>query len=67
MCDCRKCEMLCDNELIKVIVQKSRSPFADDIWHFANGYKCLYNGEESLDIEDLPKRSCRLKTDNGMI
>ena len=31
---CFKCEMLVDDEPIKVIAFKSNSPFGDDIYHF---------------------------------
>ena len=60
MCLCKNCEMLCDNEPIKVIDFKAPSPFSDDIYHFEMGFRCLYNGVESLNVSDLCKGGCRL-------
>ena len=61
MCKCFKCEMLIDDEPIKVITWKSHSPFGDDIYHFEDGFRCMYNGVESLDVNDLCKGHCRLR------
>ena len=58
---CFKCEMLVDDEPIKVIAFKSNSPFGDDIYHFVDGFRCMYNGVESLDVADLCKGRCRLR------
>ena len=57
---CRECENLIDT-LIKVVDVKSNSPFVDDIYHFEAGYKCTWNGCESLNMGDLRKCSCRLE------
>ena len=57
---CNQCEML-SKEPIKVIDWKSESPFTEDIYHFEEGFKCLYNGRESLDKQDLVMGDCRLK------
>ena len=59
MCKCFMCEMLMTDEPIKVIDFKSNSPFADDIYHFECGFKCTYNGSESLVVEKLPENGCR--------
>ena len=59
MCKCFKCEMLMTDEPIKVIDFKAKSPFADDIYHFESGFKCIYNGSESLAVEKLPEKGCR--------
>jgi len=53
--------MLCDDEPIKVIDFKSASPFSEDIYHFEDGFRCMYNGVESLNLSDLSKGRCRLR------
>ena len=53
--------MLIENEPIKVIDLKSNSPFGDDLYHFEDGFRCMYNGEESLEIDELPRHGCRLR------
>ena len=37
MCKCFKCEMLIDDEPIKVVDFPANSPFSDDIYHFEEG------------------------------
>ena len=59
--NCRQCELLQTGEPIKVIDWKANSPFGDDLYHFEDGYKCLYNGIESLKLSDLQKGTCRCK------
>ena len=59
MCKCFKCEMLMTDEPIKVIDFKANNPFADDIYHWEDGFKCIYNGSESLTVEKLPEKGCR--------
>ena len=59
MCKCFRCEMLMTDEPIKVVDFKSNSPFADGIYHWEDGFKCIYNGSESLAVENLPKHGCR--------
>ncbi len=61
MCKCFECEMLIDDEPIKVVTWRSASPFGEDIYHFVDGFKCMYNGVESLDVSDLTKGRCRLR------
>ena len=61
MCKCFECEMLCDDEPIAVVIYKSSSPFSDDIISFCDGFKCLYNGVESLNVSDLSQGRCRLR------
>ncbi len=61
MCKCLTCEMLMTDEPIKVVDFKSNSPFADDLYHFEDGYRCQYNGNESLVVEELQKSKCRLR------
>ena len=61
MCKCFKCEMLIDDEPIKVVDFLANSPFSDDIYHFEEGYMCQFNGRESLVVEDLQKGNCRLR------
>ena len=59
--DCRKCENLYPGYPIKVIDIPSLS-FADtEVYHFEDGYKCTWNGMESLNLADLQKGSCRCK------
>ena len=53
--------MLRENEPIKVIDWKSTSPFGEDLYHFEDGFRCTWNGEESLRKEDLMRCGCRLK------
>ncbi len=53
--------MLIDDEPIKVVTWRSTSPFGEDIYHFVDGFKCMYNGVESLDANDLSKGHCRLR------
>lgn len=59
MCNCCYCEMLIDNEPVKVVDFKANSPFANDIFHFEDGFRCTYNGSVSTSIEDLPENGCR--------
>ena len=63
MCKCKNCEMLIDHEPIKVVTWRSTSPFGEDIYHFVDGFKCMYNGVESLDVNDLCKGRCRCRGD----
>lgn len=63
MCKCFRCEMLIDDEPIKVITWKSNSPFGDDLYTFVEGFKCMFNGVESLDVNDLCKGRCRCRGD----
>lgn len=60
-CICDNCEMLRENEPIKVIDWKSNSPFGMDLYHFEDGFRCCFNGEESLRKEDLSNHGCRLR------
>lgn len=62
MVNCNECEMLITGEPIKVIDKPAKHFLDNDIYHFENGYKCLYNAVESLNIEDLQKKgNCRCK------
>lgn len=61
MCECFKCEMLIDDEPIRVVDFKANSPFAEDLYHFEDGYRCQFNGRESLVVEDLQNGKCRLR------
>jgi len=53
--------MLREKEPIKVIDWKSNSPFGMDLYHFEDGFRCCFNGEESLRKEDLSNHGCRLR------
>ena len=53
-CECKDCEMLID-EHIKVVDKHYDNPFMNDLYHFEDGFKCLYTGIESLSINDLKK------------
>ena len=55
---CERCELLNDGEPIKVIIYKSKSPFSDDIYYFADGYKCLGTGKTALTVEELAEINC---------
>lgn len=61
MCICKECENLILNEPIKIIDWKSKSPFGTDLYHFEDGYRCSYNGIESVELKDLKKGKCRLR------
>lgn len=61
MCNCMNCESLIQDEPIKVVDFKASSPFDTDIYHFEDGYRCTWNGSESLDVRDLPKNGCRCR------
>ena len=61
MCNCMYCESLIRDEPIKVVDFKANSPFFDDLYHFEDGYRCSWNGAESLELEDLPKNGCRCR------
>ena len=56
---CRCCEMLVIGEPIKVIDVHYENPFMEDVYHFEEGFKCMYNGIESVDMEDLIEGNCR--------
>ena len=60
VCPCDECENLIVDEPIKVIDWKSSSPFGEDLYHFEDGYRCTWNGEESLRKEDLCRHGCRI-------
>ena len=58
---CMQCESLIRDEPIKIVDFKANSPFSQDICHFEDGYRCTWNGTESLRLEDLPKNGCRCR------
>lgn len=74
---CDKCEMLMivpmkakskkPEELIKYLKIGEKIHYDYDLFGeseyyvWADGYKCQYNAEESLNKEDLTKKNCRLK------
>lgn len=60
MVDCRKCEMLMDYP-ISVIDEKKKLLYGIYDYHFEDGFKCMYNAVESLNLEDLQKGGCRCK------
>ena len=64
---CNECEMLMTAYPLKVIDQPSLSFADDEIYHFEDGYKCQYNGIESLKIEDLQKGNCRNRSEKMTI
>lgn len=64
MIDCRECEMLM-NYPIKVVDVPAKHFLDNDIIHFENGFKCMWNGVESLNIEALQKKNCRCKGENS--
>ena len=49
------------DELVRVVDFKANSPFSEDIYHFEEGYRCQFNGRESLVVEELQKGRCRLR------
>ena len=61
MCKCKRCERLISEEPIKVIDWKHKSPFVEDLYHFEDGYRCTYNGHESLNIEELEQFGCCIR------
>lgn len=58
---CLKCENLIKDEPIRIVDFKASTPFGTDICHFEDGYRCTWNGSESLILEDLPKNGCRCR------
>ena len=61
MCRWFQCEMLIDDEPIKVVDFPASSPFDQELFHFEEGYRCQFNGRESLVVEDLQSGRCRLR------
>ena len=59
--DCKQCDNLLLEEPIKVVDVHYDNPFIEDVHHFEDGFKCTWNGIESLNIEDLQKGSCRCR------
>ena len=59
MCKCFQCEMLIDDDPIKVVDFPASSPFDQELFHFEEGYRCQFNGRESLVVEDLQSGRCR--------
>ena len=59
--DCRNCDNFQEGEPIKVVDVAYNNPFMQDQYHFEDGFKCTWNGIESLRIEDLQKGNCRCK------
>lgn len=56
---CCRCEHLLTNYPIKVIDTSYNNPFMEDDYHFEEGYRCTYNGEEGTSLSDLQKGKCR--------
>ena len=57
MCKCLKCELLNDDEPIKVV--DFEIPLGNDVYHFEDGYRCLGTGATALTVEELAKTKCR--------
>ena len=61
MVNCKNCDNFVDNEPILVCDADLGNPFVQSPSHFEDGYKCTWNGIESLDIADLQKGNCRCR------
>lgn len=59
MCKCFGCDNFQDDYPIKVIDIPSLSFMDNEVYHFEDGFKCTWNGSESINVEDLPKNGCR--------
>ena len=53
--------MLIDDEPIKVVDFPASSSFDQELFHFEDGYRCQFNGLESLVVENLQNGKCRLR------
>lgn len=58
---CQTCEHLLTDYPQKVIDKKASSFLETDTYHFEDGFKCTYNGIESLKLSDLQKGTCRCR------
>lgn len=59
-CRCPECEMLNDT-IVYEEYSLGGSPFSQTYLRAYEGWKWLYNGSESVNMKDLPKRGCRLR------
>lgn len=59
-CKCTQCEMLNDT-IVYEEYSLGGSPLSQTYLRAYEGWKCLYNGNEAVDMRDLPKGSCRLR------
>ena len=56
---CFSCDNFVDGHPLKVIDIPSLSFMDTEVYHFEDGFKCTWNGFESINVEDLPKNGCR--------
>lgn len=59
--ECKNCDNFQDDYLILVEREISPSPHIIEVNRWKQGFKCTWNGIESLKIEDLQKGTCRCK------
>ena len=57
---CKECEMLNETIIIEEF-RISSNPFEIPKYKECEGYKCLWNGAEEININNLNKHGCRLK------
>ena len=60
MCICDNCEM-CNPTVIYEEYSLGGTPFSETYLRERDGWHCLYNGEESVNKDDLSQYGCRLK------
>ena len=58
--NCKECDNLMDYP-IKIVDNPNKHFLDVEKYHFEDGWKCTWNGIESLDITDLCKGSCRCR------
>lgn len=61
--DCKNCDNFQDDCLILVEKEFNPSPHIIAVSKWKQGFKCTWNGIESLNIKDLQKGTCRCKGD----
>ena len=59
--NCTECDNFQDDCLILVRKDNNPSPHCIERNYWKQGYRCTWNGVESLKIEDLQKGTCRCK------
>lgn len=62
--NCESCDNLERGYPIKVVDIPSKHFLDIEKYHFEDGFKCTWNGNESLNINDLSNGSCRCRGDN---
>lgn len=61
---CDECDNFQEGYPIKVVDIPPINFMSEEVFHFEDGFKCTWNGNESLRIEDLSKGNCRCRGDS---